>query len=322
MKNPTSTAQPTAKWATVSSTAFAPAVWGTTYVITTLFLPDDHALWSGALRALPAGLLLLAIGRALPSGDWWWKALVLGILNIGAFFPLLFVAAYLLPGGIAAVFSAASPLVIAALALPLLSERPTIWRLFWGVLAVAGVAMMVLAPGVELSLIGMLAGIAAPLSMAVGTVLSKRWGRPVGPVAYAGWQLTAGGLVIVPLAFLFEGGPPALDGPALAGYAWLGIIGAALAYILWFRGVGKMPAGAVAFLPLISPLVAAVLGWLVLGETLTPFQGTGFALALLAVACAQRAPARLGPPLNQPSPPHDLALDTETALPKKKEHTA
>lgn len=174
MKNPTSTPQATARWATVSSTAFAPAVWGTTYVITTLFLPDDHALWSGALRALPAGLLLLALGRTLPSGGWWWKALVLGILNIGAFFPLLFVAAYLLPGGIVAVFSAASPLVIAALAIPLLSERPTTWRLFWGVLAVVGVAMMVLAPGVELSLIGVLAGIAAPLSMAVGTVLSKR----------------------------------------------------------------------------------------------------------------------------------------------------
>ncbi|NLV81026.1 MAG: EamA family transporter [Rhodococcus sp.] len=322
MKSPTFAPQPNARWAIVSSTAFAPAVWGTTYVVTTLFLPDDHALWSGALRALPAGLLLLSLGRTLPTGGWWWKALALGILNIGAFFPLLFVAAYLLPGGIAAVFSAAGPLVIAALALPLLSERPTTGRLLWGVLAVVGVAMMVLAPGVRLNLVGVLAGIAAPLSMAVGTVLSKRWGRPVGPVAYAGWQLTAGGLVIVPPALLFEGGPPALDGPALAGYAWLGIIGAALAYTLWFRGVGNMPAGAVAFLPLISPLVAAVLGWAVLGEALTPFQGTGFALALLAVACAQRTPARLSPPLDQPPSPHDPALDTETALPKKKEHTA
>lgn len=284
--------QEPSRWGTVASTAFAPAVWGTTYVVTTLFLPDDHALWSGLLRALPAGLLLLAIGRSLPRGHWWWKALVLGVLNIGAFFPLLFVAAYLLPGGIAAVFAAANPLVIAALALPLLRERPTRWRLFWGVLAVVGVAMMVLAPGVELSLIGVLAGIAAPLSMAVGTVLSKRWGRPVGPVSYAGWQLTAGGLVIVPLALVFEGAPPALDGAALAGYAWLGIIGAALAYVLWFRGVGTMPAGAVAFLPLISPLVATILGWLVLGETLTPVQGIGFALALLAVACAQRTPTR------------------------------
>lgn len=318
--SPTAAASPRAP---VLSTAFAPAVWGTTYVVTTLFLPEDHALWAGALRALPAGLLLVALSRTLPRGDWWWKSLVLGILNIGAFFPLLFLAAYALPGGIAAVFGAASPLVIAALALPLLSERPTTWRLVWGVLAVVGVAMMVLAPGVELNVLGVLAGCAAPLSMAVGTVLSKRWGRPVGPLAYAGWQLTAGGAVIIPLALVIDGGPPALDGSALAGYAWLGLLGAALAYTLWFRGVGRMPAGAVAFLPLISPLVAAVLGWLVLGETLTPFQTLGFALALLAVACAQRTPTGFGPlPRQLPAPRQAPAVDTATAGDTTKEHTA
>ena len=108
----------------------------------------------------------------------------------------------------------------------------------------------------------------------------------------------------------------------MAGYAWLGLIGAALAYILWFRGVGSMPAGAVAFLPLISPLVAAVLGWLLLSETLTSFQGAGFALALLAVSCAQRTPSWRGAPPNLPTPPHVLALDPESAVLTTREHTA
>ncbi|MEE1617529.1 EamA family transporter [Brachybacterium sp. J153] len=308
--------------APVLSTAFAPMVWGTTYVVTTVLLPADHALWSGVLRALPAGLLLCALGRTLPRGHWWWRALVLGTLNIGAFFPLLFVAAYLLPGGIAAIFGAASPLLVAALALPLLSERPTAWRLCWGVLAVVGVTMMVLAPGVELNLLGVLAGIAAPVSMAVGTVLSKRWGRPVGPVPYAGWQLAAGGSVIVPLALLVEGAPPALDAPAVAGYAWLGLVGAALAYTLWFRGVGRMPAGAVAFLPLISPLVAAVLGWCVLGEGLTAFQSVGFVLALIAVASSQRSPtwpSRSGTESETSHDPRPAATTTNTPT---KEHAA
>lgn len=308
--------------APVLSTAFAPMVWGTTYVVTTVLLPADHALWSGVLRALPAGLLLCALGRTLPRGHWWWRALVLGTLNIGAFFPLLFVAAYLLPGGIAAIFGAASPLLVAALALPLLSERPTAWRLCWGVLAVVGVTMMVLAPGVELNLLGVLAGIAAPVSMAMGTVLSKRWGRPVGPVPYAGWQLAAGGSVIVPLALLVEGAPPALDAPAVAGYAWLGLVGAALAYTLWFRGVGRMPAGAVAFLPLISPLVAAVLGWWVLGEGLTAFQSVGFVLALIAVASAQRSPTRPTRSGTESETSHDPRPAATTTNTPTKEHAA
>lgn len=271
-------------------TASAPAVWGTTYVVTTLALPADSALWSGVIRALPAGLVALLIGRTLPRDDWWWKAAILGILNIGAFFPLLFVSAYLLPGGVAAVFSATQPLFVAALVLPLLGERPTSWRLGWGVTAIVGVALMVLGPDAALSPGGVIAGLAGTASMGTGTVLSKKWGRPVGSVAYAGWLLTAGGAFGLPVALVVEGRPPPLDGPALAGYAWLSLLGALLAYVLWFRGVGRLPAGAVSFLPLISPLVAAVLGWALLSETLTLVQMLGFAIALVSVSAAQRAP--------------------------------
>lgn len=88
------------------ATALDPAVWGTTYFVTTAFLPADHPLFAALMRALPAGLLGLLIARRLPHGDWWWKTLVLGTLNIGIFFPLLFVAAERLPGGVAATLGA------------------------------------------------------------------------------------------------------------------------------------------------------------------------------------------------------------------------
>jgi len=51
-----------------------------------MFLPEDRPLLAATLRALPAGVLLLIIGRQLPRNDWWWKSWVLGVLNIGAFF--------------------------------------------------------------------------------------------------------------------------------------------------------------------------------------------------------------------------------------------
>ena len=86
---------------TLLLTAVAPMAWGTTYLVTTELLPGGHPMLAGLLRALPAGLLALAIGRTLPRGEWWLKAALLGVLNIGAFFPLLFLAAERLSGGVA-----------------------------------------------------------------------------------------------------------------------------------------------------------------------------------------------------------------------------
>ncbi|MDN5726880.1 MAG: EamA family transporter, partial [Propionibacteriales bacterium] len=179
-------------WSTAAVTAIGPIVWGTTYVVTTELLPADRPLFAALARALPAGLIALAIGRTLPRGSWWWRSVVLGILNIGAFFPLLFVAAYRLPGGVAATVGAVSPLMVAVLAIGLLGQRPTRWRLAWGVVAVIGVACMVLRPGASFDPIGLLAALIGTAAMATGTVLIKRWGLPagVGPVALTGWQLT------------------------------------------------------------------------------------------------------------------------------------
>jgi probable blue pigment (indigoidine) exporter len=246
------------------------------------------------LRALPVGLLVVAATRALPRGSWWWRSAVLGTLNIGAFFALLFVSAYRLPGGVAATMGAAQPLVIAALAYVLLAERPTWWRLGWGVIGVVGVGLMVLTAQARLDGIGVVAGLAGTASMAAGIVMTKRWGRPagVGVLAFTGWQLAAGGVVLLPLALAVEGAPPALDAKAVLGYAWLALVGTLLAYVLWFRGLARLPIGAFSFLPLLSPVMATFLGWALLHQALTPLQGVGFFLALGAIAAAQASPRK------------------------------
>lgn len=269
--------------------AVAPAVWGTTYIVTTHLLPPDHPLFAALVRALPAGLLGLLLARRLPRGAWWWKAAVLGTLNIGLFFPLLFVAAERLPGGVAATLGATQPILVAFLAVIVLSERLSRWRLAWGVVGLLGVGMVVLGPGAVLDPIGVIAGISGAAAMGTGVVLTKRWGRPtdVSAVGYAGWQLTAGGLVLLAPALLIDGVPGRLDAPGVAGYLWLGIIGGLVAYTLWFTGIRNLPVTATALLGLLSPLVAAALGVLVAGETLNPIQLVGFGLALAALAAGQ-----------------------------------
>ncbi|MDT0343637.1 EamA family transporter [Streptomyces litchfieldiae] len=284
-------------------TAFAPLAWGTTYVVTTELLPQGHPLFAGLLRALPAGLIALAITRTLPRGAWWAKAAVLGVLNIGLLFPLLFTAAERLPGGVAATLAAAQPLAVAVLATLVLHQGPSAWHLFWGVTGVVGVGLMVIGPDAALDAVGIVAGLAGAASMALGVTLTKRWGRPAGAgaTAFAGWQLTAGGVFLVPVTLLVEGPPPAIDAPAVLGYLWLGLVGGLIAYVLWFRGVTTLPVNSVAVLILLSPLVAALLGAVLLGETLGPVQLAGFGLSLAAIGAGQLpAPARSRRPVSTP----------------------
>ncbi|GAB3908609.1 hypothetical protein GCM10029964_108650 [Kibdelosporangium lantanae] len=265
------------------TTALTPAIWGTTYLVTTEFLPPDRPLLAAVLRALPAGLLLIAFTRRLPTGSWWWKSLVLGVLNIGAFFALLFVAAYRLPGGVAATVGAVQPLVVAGLSVGLLGQKLRTRTLVTALAGIAGVSLLVLRSNAQLDALGVLAALGGAVVMGTGVVLSKRWVSPAPLLATTGWQLTAGGLVLVPLALAVEGAPPALSVENVMGYAYLSVIGAAFAYALWFRGIRRLNATDVTFLSLLSPVVATVLGWLVLDQSLSGLQVLGGVVVLAAV---------------------------------------
>ncbi|MFI0911467.1 EamA family transporter [Streptomyces abikoensis] len=274
-------------------TALAPAIWGTTYVVTTEFLPPGRPLLAAVVRALPAGLALVAVTRRLPKGDWWWRVLVLGALNIGAFFALLFVAAYRLPGGVAATIGAVQPLLAAGLSTGLLGERLSVRTVVAGAVGVAGVSMLVLRADARLDGIGVAAAVGGAVVMATGVVLSKRWASSAPPLAATGWQLVAGGLLLVPIALLVEGAPPtSLTAANLAGYGYLAVIGSAFAYVLWFRGIRALPATDVTFLGLLSPVVATVVGWLALGQSLTVAQGLGGLVVLAALVVAQTQPKK------------------------------
>ncbi|MGW7076621.1 EamA family transporter [Streptomyces sp. NPDC054866] len=270
--------------------AIGPATWGTTYVTTTELLPPDRPLLAAALRALPAGLILLALTRRLPSGDWWWKAGILGLLNFGAFFPLLFFGAYHLPGGVASTVSAVMPLLVAGFGVGVLKVRPTRRTLVAGLVGVVGVGLLVLRGSASVDPVGIAAMLVATTLMALAVVLSKRWGRPEGVslLSLTGWQLTAGGLVLAPIALAFEGLPGHLTGANLAGYAYLGIIGTAVAYALWFRGIERLPASSVSFLGLTNPVVATLAGLLLLGQTLTLWQVGGLVLVVASVVVGQQ----------------------------------
>ena len=269
-------------------TALAPAIWGSTYIVTTQFLAGWHPLTLATLRALPAGLLLLAFVRELPKGEWWLKTLLLGVLNFSLFWFMLFVSAYRLPGGVAATVSSIQPLFVILFALPLLGTPIRLIGVLAALAGMGGVALLVLAPGAKLDFLGIAAGLTGAVSMACGTVLSRRWQPPVSPLIFTAWQLTAGGLVLLPLALFLEPAPPAVTGQHLLGLGYLGLIGAAGTYILWFRGIAKLEPSTVAPLGLLSPIVAVILGWCFLGQHLTILQLLGMAIVLASILTGGR----------------------------------
>ncbi|WP_110589978.1 EamA family transporter [Microbacterium suaedae] len=280
--------------ATLLLAAFATATWGTTYAVTTELLPPGHPHFAALMRALPAGILAIAISRTLPRGSWWGKAFALGALNIGAFFPLLFIAAERLPGGVAGAAAGVGPLAAILLGGLLLGERIRAVSIAIAAAGAGGVALVALGPATGLDPLGLLAAIAGAGVMALGTVLTKKWGRPEGvsALAFAGWQLTAGGLVLLPIFLVFDSVPTTIDAGGIAGYLWLALVGGLLAYALWFRGVQRLPIAASGLLPTLSPLVAAALGIGLLGESFTLAQTAGFVLAIAALVAGQLWAAR------------------------------
>lgn len=273
-------------------TGLAPAIWGSSYIVTTELLPDGYPLTVAMLRALPAGLLLLLLVRRLPARGWWGRVFLLGALNFSIFWALLFVAAYRLPGGVAATVGALQPLIVIFLAAAVLRTPVLALSVLAALAGMGGVALLVLTPEAALDPVGVAAGLGGALSMAAGTVLSRKWQPPVSLLTFTAWQLAAGGLLLLPLALWIEPPLPALTPENLVGLAYLGLIGAAFTYLLWFRGVGRIEPAAVSALGFLSPVTALLLGWWLLDQGLDPLQMLGFVTVLGSVWLSQAAVRR------------------------------
>ncbi|HCI6363918.1 EamA family transporter [Klebsiella pneumoniae] len=251
-------------------TALAPAIWGTTYIVTSQFLPPDRPFIAALLRVLPAGIALLIWSRRFPQRGEWAKLIVTGILNIGAIQPLL----------------------VMLLAWCVDRQRSPWLAVFSAIAGILGMAMLLLSPHTVLDPLGIGAAFLGAISMALGTWLSRRWALSLPIVALTGWQLTIGGVVLAPVALIVD--PPLHQVTVLqaAGYLWLCLAGAMLAYGLWFRGIGRLSPVAVSAMSLLSPVTAVVLGWIFLGQKIQGMALMGLIVVLASVMSIQRALAR------------------------------
>ena len=310
------------KWRWVLITAVAPIAWGSTYFVTKQLLPADSPLWGAAIRALPAGILLMLLARRRPRGVWWWRSAVLGILNVGAFFVLLYVAAQLLPSSVAASIMAAGPLVMIGLAWALASERPVPRVVAGALIGMLGVLLIVATSSTGVNAWGVVASASAMVMSALGYVLSKRWASDIPVLSLTAWQLLAGGGALAIAALAFEGAPPVLDTGAILGFAYVSVIATALAFWCWFTGLKRLSAGTVGVIGLLNPVTGVLLGTIFAAEPLTLIQIGGVILVLLGVFVGQQRSARATTTQAGDPQPISIPIPSNAGSPQARDYKA
>ena len=202
---------------------------------------------------------------------------------------MLFVAAYRLPGGLAAVLSSTQTLMVLVFTWLIDKTMPPKAAWAWSATGVLGIAMLVLSPSARYDDTGILAALSGAAAMALGVYLSKHKKTSLPVWAFTGWQLFIGGVFLLPVALLAEPPLESLSPANIGGYLYLCLFGAVFAYVLFFNGIVKLSPAAVSSLGLLSPVSAFVLGWLFLGQGMDAKSLAGFALVLVSIFGVQKA---------------------------------
>lgn len=271
--------------------AIATILWGFTYIITTTMLPQNP-MFIAAVRALGAGLILLLLVREALPRQWWGRIIVLGTLNSGLFFGLLFIAAIRLPGGVAATFQALGPLFMVLLAWPMLGAIPSRSKVFAVALGAVGVALIVLKGNAAIDMIGVAAALGSALSVAIGGILVHKWGRSKSLLAFTGWQMIIAGVELSIVTALLGDVPANLTGTNILGLTIMAVLITAVAFVLWFKAIEGAGPAAIAPLFLLTPLTAFALDAIFRGTIPSAIQAAGVVIVIASLLYTQHVDSR------------------------------
>jgi drug/metabolite transporter (DMT)-like permease len=299
-------------------------VWGSTYLAIRVMVETVPPLFGAGMRFLLAGAVLypfLVARRGwaavrVPARQVGASALV-GCLFLAGGTGLVTVAERDVPSGLAAVLVAAMPLVVVVLRR--LAGEPVGRATTIGVTAgFAGVAVLLLpgnpAPGAGALGLGLI--LVATVSMAVASFVSSRLPVPDDTLVATALELLAAGVLLC-LAGLVTGETAelALDqisGASLAAFAYLVVAGSLVAYTAYVWLLANAPVSQATTHTHVNPVVAVLLGWLVLHEQVTLTTLAGAALVIGSVAAVVRhesGPPSAGPAPDDRVPPQEVPAD-------------
>ncbi|KHD26122.1 multidrug transporter [Vibrio caribbeanicus] len=254
--------------------------WGTTYAVTQYTLSDWPPLLLGAIRALPAGLLLLAFKPSLPKAQDWGVLVRLGFINIATFFVLIFVMALTLPSAISGVGMISVPVFAMLYTWLRYKKRPGRLQAVSGAALIALAWMLFDPRSISLNPVGLAAMLGAISCIIVGSSLTKSLGERIHWWTVLSWQLILGGAILTLAAIIHSMIQPAQYAMAIEqlsmtnvlGLLWVVLLNTALGYGLYVWLLQRMSVVDFTFGGIANPVAGIVSGLLLLGESFTPVQ--------------------------------------------------
>ncbi|MGF1841235.1 DMT family transporter [Vibrio atlanticus] len=254
--------------------------WGTTYAVTQFTLQEWPPLLLGALRALPAGLLLLVVKPTLPQRGEWQIIFTLGLINIATFFSLIFVMALTLPSAISGVGMISVPVFAMIFHWVVKKQRPQLIQ------ALSGVGLITLAwilfnpSQIALNPIGLGAMFAAIMCIVIGSSITKSLGNRMHWWKVLTWQLILGGTILSVAsgvhAFIdpqpYVNAVTHFDTRNAMGLMWVIGLNTALGYGMYVWLLQRMSVVDFTFGGIANPVAGIVTGMVLMGESFTAVQ--------------------------------------------------
>ena len=276
-------------------------IWGFNFVVMRLALDQYPPMLLVALRFAMAAVPVLWIK---PPKIALWRMLAIGLMMFGAQYVFLYLALVQgFPAGLSSVALQIQAFMTIILAALVLGERPSPQQMLGTLVAFAGLAVIGYATssaGIPLSAVLLL--LAAALMWAIANVLVRGAGQ-FDTLAFVVWASLVPPLPIMAISLVFEGVGPVLH--ALASTTWLSfamllytsVLATILGFGIWGILLKSYPAGKIAPLTLLVPIIGAGSAALFLGEPFGPVRLAGMALVvagLVIVALPRRGMQKSG----------------------------
>jgi drug/metabolite transporter (DMT)-like permease len=302
-------------------------VWGSTYLAIAVAIDTLPPFLMAAARFCLAGLVLLAWMRwrdpaALrrPTRQELRDSAIVGALLLGGGMGLVAWGEQTVPSGITAVAVALMPVWVAVFGRAFLGERLPRIAVVGIIVGFAGVAILVGptafgAPG-SLDAAGSLAILGSPIAWSIGSLYASHRARlPSHPLVATGMQMLAGSAVLL-LVAVATGEPSAFDVgavslPSIGAFLYLTVVGSVIAFTTygWMLRIAPLPL--VATYAYVNPVIAVILGALILSEPIEPRTLIAGAIIVGAVALIVTARSRMAAPTTEPGSPTTRPVPSE-----------